>query len=378
LLLVSSGFLSSHYIKEREYNAFVNKYEEKGILIIPVAFKPCDIQSWESLSRFQFFKPRGIDYGEPAIDDFTFADLVKFNRADGLPIPNPNIDRYISNLVNKIESAYQYFSENKKKHPPEIAGIIQNNNDFPNQKNRLNGHPIPGVLFTGRAEQITEFVQLFKSYRLLTVEGLGGTGKTQFVAKCIQELLLDKSKIIWLDGSAQSNFDIFVERAGYGDVLKGKEKTDLDSFSGLKDLIEKDGAIIFWDNYNDYEDPSFNSFLSFSYKYLQKATVVIITKTEPSIIGITSIPTIKLDGLDKDAIEYAKKFRSSDARYASISDMDLDLICEGVDGHPLAIELSMYLMGYGKSAKDILTHMPEFSSVKKVEEFSKRLFLDIF
>lgn len=267
----------------------------------------------------------------------------------------------------------------KDKYVPSAQGEISNIKLISiTPENKLSDFPKPSILFTGREKEIKVFKNLFESSRIFAIEGLGGTGKTQFVSKCIEEIIEDKSKIIWLNGSVQSNFNVFVETAGYGDVLKGEKKTDLALYSGLKDLIEKDERVIFWDNYNDYEDSTFSQFLSFAYQYLRKATIILITKTEPSIDRITSLPVIKLEGLSEDAIEYAKKLKASNSKYTSISDLDLEIICQGTEGHPLAIEFSMLLMGYGKSAEDIMIHMPEFSTLKKVEEFSKRLFFDIF
>lgn len=243
--------------------------------------------------------------------------------------------------------------------------------------NYLSSYPKPNSLFTGRKKEINEFKKTFNSSRIFAIEGLGGTGKTQFAAKCIEEAFNHDDKIVWLDGSSQSNFDVFVENAGYGDVLKGEKKTDLSLYSGLKDLIEKDKTIIFWDNYNDYDDLSFSKFLSFAYPYLQKASIILLTKVEPSIERITTLPIVRLEGLEEDAIIFAKRLKASNRKYDSVSETDLIKICNGVEGHPLAIEFSMYLMGYGKSADDIMLHMSEYSGIKKVEDFSKRLFLDI-
>jgi tetratricopeptide (TPR) repeat protein len=244
-------------------------------------------------------------------------------------------------------------------------------------ENKLADYPKPNNLFTGRKKELNEFRKVFTSFRIFAIEGLGGTGKTEFSAKCIEETLVDKNRVIWLNGSSQSNFDVFVENAGYGDVLKREKKTDFAFYSGLKNLIEKDERIIFWDNYNDYEDPAFSAFLGFAQQYLRKATIILITKTDPLIEGITSVPIIKLEGLNNDGIEYAKKIKATNAQYSFIVDDDLEKICRGVEGHPLAIEFSMLLMGYGKSVDDIMLHMPEFSGIRKVEEFSKRLFFDI-
>ncbi len=373
MLLVSVGFMASSYIKEREYSEFKKKYADKGVLIFPIVFKPCDFNSWEDLGKLQFFKPKGANYGKSEIEDFTYSDLIKFKETDGVLIPNPNTERYHLAVAKAVENSFKEFQSRKVQ-----AEIDLIKTSSPVISNKLSDFPKPSSLFTGRRIEIDEFKKTFESSRIFAIEGLGGTGKTQFAAKCIEEVINDKNRIIWLNGSAQSDFDVFVETAGYGDVLKGEKKTDIAIYSGLKDLIEKDERIIFWDNFNDYEDTTFSKFLSFANQYLQKARIILITKVEPSIDGITSIPIVRLEGLDKDALDYAKKFKNSSPRYNSIADSDLVKICDGVDGHPLAIEFSMLLMGYGKPAEEILEHMPEFSGLKKVEEFSKRLFLDIF
>ena len=371
LLLVSIGFMASKYIKEVEFKEFLKRYSEKGILIVPIVFKPCLFSSWEDLGKLQFFKPSGSTYGRADIENFTFSDLVRFRETDGTLIPNPNIDRYLLNLAKKIEASFTEFN-NYKEFKFESSALNKEING-----NKLSDYPKASFLFTGRNLEIEDFKKTFAGYRLFAVEGLGGIGKTDYVAKCIEELIPDKTKIIWLNGSSQSNFDVFIENAGYGDVLKGEKKTDLALYSGLKDLIEKDHKIIFWDNYNDYENPAFSRFLSFGHKYLKNATIVLLTRTDPSINEITLLPIIRLEGLNKDALKYAKKLRASSIKYESISDPELEKICAGVDGHPLAIEFSIWLMSYGKKADEILKHMPEYG-LKKVEEFSKRLFFDIF
>jgi tetratricopeptide (TPR) repeat protein len=373
LLLVSVGFMASEYIKEKEFNEFAKHYSDKGILIVPIMFKPCDFNRWEDLGKLQFFKPKGSIYGKAEIENFTYADLINFRQTDGTVIPNPNTDRYILDLVKKIEDSFKEFLSRTEVQEIITQPIILNSN-----LNKLSDYPKPSVLFTGRKTEIEEFKKTFTLFRIFAIEGLGGTGKTQFTAQIIEKEILNKDRIIWLDGSSQSNFDVFVENAGYGDVLKGEKKTDLALYSGLKDLIEKDERVIFWDNYNDYEDPSFSKFLSFANQYLQKATIILITKTEPSIERITNLHLFRLEGLNKDALEYATKLKTSNTQYNPIIDSDLEIICEGVNGHPLAIEFSMWLMSRGKSANDILLHMPEITGLRKVEEFSRRLFLDIF
>jgi tetratricopeptide (TPR) repeat protein len=371
LLLVSVGFMSSKYIEEKEYNQFVERYRKKGVLIVPIVFAPCDFQAWEDLSKLQFFKPSGREFGHPDIKEFTYADLIKFSEYKGTLIPNPFISRYHLQLTKVIEESYREFerSEVHEAKAPENLDQFQNS---------LIDFPKPSVLFSSRKSEKQEFLQMFKAFKMFAIDGLGGTGKTQFAAKCIEEFIPNKEKIIWLNGSAQSNFDVFIENSGFGNILKGTEKTDLVLFSGFKDAIEKDEKIIFWDNFNDYNDPAFHKFLSFVYYYLDKSKIILITKTEPDIESITALPIIRLDGLNDNGIEYANKIKSSSNQYSSILDSDIDKICNAVEGHPLAIEFSLSLISRGKKANEIIQHFPELAGIKRGEEFSRRLFLDIF
>jgi len=367
LLLVSMAFMDSEYIKEKEFQEFLLKYKKRGILIFPILFAPCDYLGWKDLSIIQFFKPNGGKYGEQGIPEFTLSDLIKFNLKDGNVIPNVNLDRYILDLVKEIERSYSHFKESNS-----IVSTI--NNDY--YLFNLTDYPKPSILFTGRDNELNRFTELFQQSRIFAIEGIGGTGKTQYASKCIE--FIDKSKVLWLNGSAASKFDVFVTNLGYGEELIGAKQNSLTLYSGLKDLIEKDERIIFLDNFNDYNDPAFAEFLSFANSYLKKSTIVLITRIDPYILGITSLPTILIEGLEDDAINYAKKLKDSNINYSRISESDLIKLCIGVKGHPLAIELSMWLMSYGKNADELIVNIKEYVELKKVEEFSKRLFLDIF
>lgn len=115
MLLVSVGFMASNYIKEKEYKKFIKRYEDAGILIIPIVFAPCDFNRWPDLAKLQFFKPDGSNYGKPEIENFTYSDLIEFKRTDGILIPNPNINRYHLDLAKKVEESFKEFLRRKEK-----------------------------------------------------------------------------------------------------------------------------------------------------------------------------------------------------------------------------------------------------------------------
>ncbi len=168
LLLVSVGFMSSEYIKEKEFVEFTKRYAERGILIIPILFAPCDFNRWDDLRKLQFFKPKGSEFGKADIKDFTFSDLIKFKDTDGLSIYNPNIDRYVISLVALIEKSFSGFFNEKIE--PKISHL-------PSRKalnNKLSDYPLPSSLFTGRINEIELLKNSIIYSRIIAIEGLGG------------------------------------------------------------------------------------------------------------------------------------------------------------------------------------------------------------
>jgi hypothetical protein len=103
ILCVSASFLNSKYIEANEFGLLINKYP--GTIIIPVYFNHCNINAWTDLAARQFFKPTGENYDQPGKTDFTFCDLVKFNNATGMLVPNSYIDLYLKDFVKKVELA---------------------------------------------------------------------------------------------------------------------------------------------------------------------------------------------------------------------------------------------------------------------------------
>ena len=99
--------------------------------------------------------------------------------------------------------------------------------------------PQPTKLFTGMEQKKIEFRDLLARSNLISVEGLGGVGKTEFVLKCIEEFL-PKERVVWFECLPDSKVDALIGRSGCPEVLKGENKTELAKYSGFIDLIERD------------------------------------------------------------------------------------------------------------------------------------------
>ena len=116
--------------------------------------------------------------------------------------------------------------------------------------------PRPTSIFTGRKDELCRFKEAFGRSNLISIEGLGGIGKTEFAAQCI-ELYLQQNNVIWFDCSPDSKLDSLIDSCGYSDLLKGESKTELAKYSGFADLIERDKLVIFLDNFQEVMDDSF-------------------------------------------------------------------------------------------------------------------------
>ena len=228
-------------------------------------------------------------------------------------------------------------------------------------------------LFTGREDKLTEFAEALKYASFISIEGVGGVGKTEFGLKCAEEFF-SAEKVVWFDSLPDSKLDSLIEISGFSDLLKGENRTDLAKYSGFTDLIERNRKAIFIDNFQDMADPSFHGFLGFCEKRLAEAKIILITREHPNLVK--PVPAVELTGLGKDSVEYAGKFAHIYYKTVSVSDSNLSEICEALDGHPLAIELAIQLLSYGESSHGILQKLAD--PQRGNQELSGRLLNEVF
>ncbi len=234
-------------------------------------------------------------------------------------------------------------------------------------------YPKPSAIFTGRVDELNKFNELLNKVNFISIEGLGGFGKTEFAAKCIEDFI-PEDKVIWFDCNPDSKLDTLISLSGYEDVLKGESKTELAKYSGFTDLIERDEKTLFLDNFHDVSDSSFKEFFKFAERRLNKVKIIIISR-EHSDVGIR-IASVNIGGLKDDAAEFAKKLRDTFYSDVTVRDNELKEICDSVSGHPLAIELALQLIRYGESAEDIVKKI--VLAEDKSSDLGHRLLDEIF
>lgn len=365
IFCVSANFLNSKYIKAKEFGVLIEKFPQTTI--VPVYFNHCSINDWDELAARQFFKPAGENYDKATKDDFAFCDLVKFRETDGKAIPNSNIDLYLKDFVRRLEASVE---ENKslfcqKKLEESGTLIIQAPTNFV---------PKPTKDFTGRERELELFAVKYRVANLFCVEGLGGTGKSEFVAKFIENI--DDDKIVWFDCKKDSSFESLIEIAGYREFLKIENNNEIATFLGLRELIERDGKVIVLDNFHEINNAQFKGFFKFLKNSLRNAKI-ILTSREKIIIDDIDVENFLLEGLTSDSLKYIKKIIENRYRNSiSLTDEELLKICNDLHGHPFAIQLAVQLFSYADDVQNIIEIIKEYQT--ESDKLSNRLLHEIF
>ncbi len=243
-------------------------------------------------------------------------------------------------------------------------------------KNKLNLFPRSKQYFTGRDKEIVEFKEALDSKSVfIAVDGPGGIGKTQFVSRCI-ELFINPEKVLWYDCNPASQFDTLISEAGYPDLLLGKEKTDRDKFSAFKDKLEENDYYLFLDNFHETNNnPVFKDFLVFIQMYLKRGCVIVIDRDDIRSIHITP-RRIHIQGLKEKRLEYARALIQHSYNHdVIIEDDELIILCEQLQGYPLAIDFAIYLLSKGETPSNIYE---KIADADEVEQISERLLNEIF
>lgn len=326
------------------------------------------------------FPPKSEEYKE-LIHEYIVTKLI-----EQIEKVNPSLKRETTNLLHlesKIDIQIKEDSTGRVKRPlpPEVLeelkkALGKKEQALPEEtrsEKAASIYPKPSSIFTGMAEEIKKFQELLGKVNFISIEGAGGFGKTEFAAKCIDEFI-QKDKVVWFDCLPESKLDSLIGLAGYAEVLKGENKTELAKYSGFTDLIERDEKVLFLDNFHDIADPSFNEFFKFCERRINKAKIILISRDRPNV-GVRVAP-VDINGLKDAAVDFAKKLKETFYSDASISDAELKDICNEVDGHPLAIELALQLISYGESTENIVKKIVQADD--RSTDLSHRLLDEIF
>lgn len=242
-----------------------------------------------------------------------------------------------------------------------------------NAKNLLNQIPFSSIEFVGYEKELEVFQEALLNTPLIMLEGLGGSGKTEFALEGIKRFIANRERVIWVGPT--THFDAMIQQIGYEDILRMDNQAEHFKFKNLEGLLDRDNRIVFIEDLYDNEDETFLRF--FNQLGQSKARVVILSRFIPE--GLQPGVVIRLNGLGEAAITHARNLKNRNKAYEEIPDQELETLCQLTEGHPLSLEMGMQLLGYGESASTILETISggDYTEHRKVEELSQSLFAKV-
>ena len=366
IFCISDSFLASDYIQEKEFGDLIKRYDQ--ILMAPFLLSPCEFQDWAALAERQIFKPRGDKYDEATNDDFTFADLVRFNKKDGNLIPNVNVDRYVKDFISKFEEALEVWKK--------IAAPAQTIIDQPSSNYITNNFPVfKKENFFGREELLAEVDSNLKQAQLpLLLSGIGGVGKTSVALAytSFPQYRNTYDHIAWVEAGENIFSSLFNSFAGNTMVRfeynVGDHNKNIASLMQLFKQLPGNNLLVL----NDANNEADLHQLIAAWKRYQPGWKCLVTTRcdndtyQDHMVKIEQVPL-------ETAKELFKSFNDE-----SFDDASFKQVYEFTGGHPLATELLAKFAQQNKSVNstaEILDHLKDsqITSGKKLRNFVDRI-----
>lgn len=213
--------------------------------------------------------------------------------------------------------------------------------------------PQPNNIFLGRDNELKSLTNKLFSYRIVSLSGIGGIGKTQLLLQALKEL--KDTPILWINVETCKNVIDLEHTLSRALVTEYNiEFTDLVNsqlsmpLANLKVRIVFDGldyiAETEWDQTID--------FLSMLVKYTNFLTLAITTRVGFEILEVDS-STMVLSALAKDDSLSVLKAYLKDSTISTLHD-EMYLIAQFCDGHPLSLLISTSLIRYYKEVQPVI------------------------
>lgn len=214
----------------------------------------------------------------------------------------------------------------------------------------MSSHRLPKLTedFKGRENELNELSYLCAQNRLISIEGVGGMGKTQLLLKFIER---EKLNVNWFGIESFSGFQDF--------VIELFNRFKVNSFDQLLEVINEEKAILIFDGietlWSDFEE-KVTQLLKQLNDYADNAKIIFTTQFN-SLGFDTNLGVLKLsDGLnDKDSFTLLSKKNSS----IKNDDKSTSEIISFSDGHPLTLNLISGLIYMIKSPEEVLKSIKE-------------------
>lgn len=214
----------------------------------------------------------------------------------------------------------------------------------------MSSHRLPKLTedFKGREFELNELSELYAQNRLISIEGVGGMGKTQLLLKFIER---EKLTVNWFSIESFSGFqDLIIELFN---------RFQVNNFDQLLEVINNENAILVFDGIetllSNFQD-KVTQLLKQLNDYADSAKIILTTQFN-SLGFDTNLGVLKLsDGLnEKDSFSLLSKKNSN----IKIDDKSISEIISFSNGHPLTLNLISGLIYMLKSPEEVLKSIKE-------------------
>jgi len=273
VLLISTEFLISDFIRNKEVPWILERWQKNEIIVFPVIVKPCSWQAIEWLKKMQVFPKDGIP--------LTKGDPVQ-------------IDENLTLLAEKVNQSLQGPAD-AAAGDGEVEGTPRSAS-LPGQVKTilLTALPKRHIKFLGREKELADLEKkLDQSERVLLVNGLGGIGKTEVCKRFFMDHYSRYRWAGWID--YLGNIKESMVNAVRANVTGGSHQDTMEErFELLKEFLSQlqGNALLIIDNLDNPGDPDLDLF-----KTLPTAIKVIATSRQ-CIQGFAEYP---LDVLPKES-----------------------------------------------------------------------------
>jgi tetratricopeptide (TPR) repeat protein len=271
VLLISTEFLISDFIRNTEVPLILERWQKNEIIVFPVIIEPCSWQAIEWLKQMQVFPKDGIPL------------------AKGEPV---QIKENLKLLAEKVHKSLLGTAGAAADDAEGIPGSAT----FPGKVKTilLTGLPKRHIKLLGREKELAELeIKLDQSERVLLVNGMGGIGKTEVCKRFFMDHYSQYRWAGWIDylGTIKESMVNAIDAGAAG----GSDRDTVDErFEILKKFLNRlqGNALLIIDNLDNPDDPDLDFF-----KTLPAAIKVIATSRE-CIRGFAEFP---LDVLPKES-----------------------------------------------------------------------------
>ena len=310
----------------------------------------------------------GIHSGEAEFVDDDYIGYVSLSRVNRIMSAAQGGQILISQIVHdsvkdnvKLKLSFKDFGKRRLKDiiiPEHIYQIISEGliTDFAPLKSldaRQNNLPSSLSKFVGRRKEIEEIKKLFSNLRLISLTGMGGTGKTRLAIQLVSEMIDEFENGVWIiELSPITDPELVVKEISK--ILNLKEEPERDDLEILEEYLKDKNILLIFDNCEHLLERCAvitETLLS----YCPKLKIISTSREPFNIQGeiIYKIPPLSMpDKIRNKSFEdlseyesvklFLERANSVNANFQLTHDNIYDVaeLCKKLDGIPLAIELA--------------------------------------